>query len=33
LQALNYDYARQLAQHGVLVFAPVLRDLGERIEF
>jgi len=32
LQALNYDYARQLARRGLLVFAPVLRDLGERIE-
>jgi dienelactone hydrolase len=32
LQALNYDYARQLAQHGLMVFVPVLRDLGERIE-
>jgi predicted esterase len=32
MQDLNYDYACQLAQHGLLVFAPVLRDLGERIE-
>jgi len=32
MQALNYDYARQLAQHGFMVFAPVLRALGERNE-
>jgi len=32
MQALNYDYARQLAQHGFMVFAPVLRGLGERME-
>ncbi len=32
LRTLNYDYARQLARQGWMVFAPVLRDLGERIE-
>jgi dienelactone hydrolase len=32
LQTLNYDYARQLARRGLMVFAPVLRDLGERID-
>ena len=29
---LNYDYARQLALRGYLVFAPVLRGFGERME-
>jgi len=28
MQALNYDYGRQLAQRGFMVVAPVLRDLG-----
>jgi dienelactone hydrolase len=28
----NYDYARQLALRGFLVFAPVLRGFGERME-
>ena len=32
MQALNYDYGRQLAQRGFMVVAPVLRDLGERME-
>jgi dienelactone hydrolase len=32
MHTLNYDYARQLARHGLMVFAPALRDLGERIE-
>ena len=32
LQALNYDYGRQLAQRGFMVFVPVQRDLGERME-
>ena len=32
LQDFRYDYARQLAQRGFMVFAPVMRDLGERIE-
>ena len=32
MQALNYDYGRQLAQHGLMVFVPVLRALGERNE-
>jgi len=32
MQALNCDYARQLAQHGFMVFVPVLRALGERNE-
>lgn len=28
----NHDYGRQLAQHGHLVFVPVQRGLGERLE-
>jgi dienelactone hydrolase len=32
MQGYNYDYARQLARHGFLVFAPVQRALGERLE-
>lgn len=32
IKSYNYDYARQLAQHGFMVFAPVLRALGERME-
>ena len=32
LQDFRYDYARQLAQRGFMVFVPVQRDLGERIE-
>ena len=32
LHALNYDYGRQLAQRGFMVFVPVQRDLGERME-
>ena len=32
MRAYNYDYARQLAQHGFMVFVPVQRALGERME-
>lgn len=32
MQALHYDYARQLAQRGFLVFVPVLRGFAERME-
>ncbi len=32
MRELNYDYARQLARRGFMVFAPVLRALGERNE-
>ncbi len=32
MRALNYDYARQLAERGYMVFAPVLRAMGERME-
>lgn len=32
MKKLNYDYARQLVQHGFMVFVPVLRSLGESLE-
>lgn len=32
LRGYNYDYARQLALHGFMVFAPVQRALGDRNE-
>lgn len=32
IESMNYDYARQLARHGFLVFAPELRGFGERME-
>ncbi len=32
LRAYNYDYARQLVRHGFMVFAPVQRAFGERLE-
>ena len=32
MHALNYDYARQLAKRGFLVFVPVLRGFAERLE-
>jgi dienelactone hydrolase len=32
MHALNYDYARRLAEHGFLVFVPVLRGFAERLE-
>jgi hypothetical protein len=32
IRQLNYDYARQFALRGHLVFAPVLRGFGERME-
>ena len=32
MRADNWDYARQLARHGFIVFAPVQRALGERLE-
>ena len=32
IRTQNHDYARQLALHGFLVFVPVQRGLGERIE-
>lgn len=32
IRLLNYDYARQLALRGFLVFAPVLRGFAERME-
>ena len=32
LKAYNYDYAQQLAEHGFMVFVPVQRALGERVE-
>lgn len=32
IKKYNHDYARQLAQQGYLVFVPVQRGLGERIE-
>jgi dienelactone hydrolase len=32
MRALNYDYARQLAERGFLVFVPVLRGFAERME-
>ena len=32
IRAYNYDYARQLARRGFMVFAPVQRALGECVE-
>ncbi len=32
VRELNYDYARQLARHGFMVFAPTQRAMGERME-
>lgn len=32
IRLLNYDYARQLALRGFMVFVPVLRGFGERME-
>jgi dienelactone hydrolase len=32
MRALNYDYARQLAARGFLVFVPVMRGFAERLE-
>jgi dienelactone hydrolase len=32
MRAGNWDYARQLARHGFIVFVPVQRALGERVE-
>ena len=32
VKELNYDYARQMARRGFLVFVPVLRALGDRME-
>lgn len=32
IRLLNYDYAHRLALHGFMVFVPVLRGFGERME-
>jgi dienelactone hydrolase len=32
IQTQNHDYGRQLARHGFMVFVPVQRGLGERLE-